>query len=115
MSHVTVKKLNGVVILTPKGQLTGGEETIELENLIRDLATDGNSQLIIDLGQTEFINSWALGVLIGGHVNYSKRQGKVKLSNIGDRISSILQITKLVRIFDVYETTDKAIASFARD
>jgi anti-sigma B factor antagonist len=114
MSKVKVSKLDGIVVLAPRGQLVGGEETTELEQRIRDLAAEGNKHLIIDLGEVDFINSWALGVLIGGHVNYSKREGHIKLANMSKRIDQLLVITKLVRIFEIYETVDEASASFAQ-
>ena len=113
MTHVKVKRLNGVVVATPRGFLVGGEETDQLETLIRDLATEGNQHLIINLGETQHINSTALGVLITGHTNYARRGGQMKLCNVDKRIQNIFVITKLSLVFDVYDSEDKAIASFA--
>jgi anti-sigma B factor antagonist len=113
MSQVKMKKLNGIIVLSPRGQLVGGDETTELEQKLKDLAVEGNRKLIIDLSDVEFINSWALGVLIGGHVNYSKREGHIKLASMSKRIDQLLVITKLVRIFEIYESIDEASASFA--
>lgn len=112
MSHVKVSKIGDVVVLAPRGQLVGGDETTELEQKLKDLAVEGNKKLVIDLGEVEFINSWALGVLIGGHVNYSKREGHIKLANMSKRIDQLLVITKLVRIFEMYETVDEASKEF---
>lgn len=113
MQHVKVKNLDNVVVLTPKGYLVGGEETDELEKYIRDLATEGNKWLVINLGETQHINSTALGVLITGHTNYARRGGQMKLAQVDKRIQNIFVITKLSLVFDVYETEEKAIASFA--
>jgi len=54
-----------------------------------------------------------LGVLITGHTNYAKRQGQMKLCSVDKRIQNIFVITKLSLVFDVYDSEDKAIASFA--
>jgi len=113
MQHVKVRRLNGVVVATPRGYLVGGEETDELEKLIRDLAAEGNLHLVINLGDTQHINSTALGVLITGHTNYAKRQGQMKLCSVDKRIQNIFVITKLSLVFDVYDSEEKAIASFA--
>jgi anti-sigma B factor antagonist len=113
MQHVKVKRLNGVVVAQPRGYLVGGEETDELEKLIRDLATEGNVHLVINLGETQHINSTALGVLITGHTNYARRGGQMKLCSVDKRIQNIFVITKLSLVFDVYDTEEKAIASFA--
>ena len=113
MQHVKVKELEEVVVLTPKGYLVGGEETDELEKHIRDRAEGGNKWLVINLGDTQHINSTALGVLITGHTNYAKRGGQMKLCNVDKRIQNIFVITKLSLVFDVYESEEKALASFA--
>jgi anti-sigma B factor antagonist len=114
MKYVKVKRLEGVAVLTPHGYLVGGDETDELQKLIQDLANEGNDCLVVNLSDTEFINSWALGVLIGGHVNYAKRGARMKLSNVTDRIKNIFVITKLISVFEVYESEELALASFAR-
>jgi anti-sigma B factor antagonist len=113
MQHVKVKRLDGVVVATPRGYLVGGEETDELEKVIRDLAAEGNLCLVINLGETQHINSTALGVLITGHTNYAKRQGQMKLCNVDKRIQNIFVITKLSLVFDVYDNEEKAITSCA--
>ena len=113
MQHVKVKRLNGVVVAQPRGYLVGGEETDELEKLIRELSTEGNVHLVINLGETQHINSTALGVLITGHTNYARRGGQMKLCSVDKRIQNIFVITKLSLVFDVYDTEEKAIASFA--
>ncbi len=112
MARLKEKKINDIWVLTPQGQLVGGDETTELEEKIRNLASEGNQSLVIDLTEVEFINSWALGVLIGGHVNYSKRGGHIKLASMSKRIDQLLVITKLVRIFEVHSSLDEAIKSF---
>ncbi len=112
MKHVKVKRAEGCVILTPHGYLVGGEETDELQRLVQDLANEGNTCLVINLGETEFINSWALGVLIGAHVNYAKRGAHVRLCCAGERLRSLFAITKLSTVFEIAETEAKAIAGF---
>ena len=111
--HVKRKTLEGIEILTPRGYLVGGEETDELEKLIRDLSAAGNLHLLIDLGETQNINSTALGVLITAHTNYLRRGGQMKLCRVDSRIKNIFVITKLSLVFDVYDDVETAIASFA--
>ena len=113
MAHVRVERKGDIVVLAPKGQLVGGDETTaELEKSIRDLANEGNMKLLLDMGEVDFINSWALGVIIGAHANYSKRNAQIKISSLNPRNSQLMTITKLVRIFDIHDTSDAALASF---
>lgn len=107
------RQVGSVAILYPKGYLTGGEETDELAQSINALSEGGNKNLIINLGETQHLNSTALGVLISAHTNYVKRGGQMKLCAVDKRIENIFVITKLSLVFDVYPTEEQAIASFA--
>src|SRR5262245_11344095 len=107
------REVGGVKILTPKGYLTGGDETDELDKAIEQLSETGNKALVINLGETQHLNSTALGVLIRAHTNYVRRGGQMKLCSVDKRIENIFVITKLSLVFDVYPNEDQAIASFA--
>ncbi len=107
------RQVANIVILSPKGYLTGGDETEELENTIKGLGEGGNKHLLINLSETQHLNSTALGVLISAHANYTRRNGQMKLCAVDQRIQNIFVITKLVNVFDVYPNEQQAIASFA--
>jgi anti-sigma B factor antagonist len=106
------RQVGSIAILTPKGHLMGGEETEELERAIKKLAEDGNKHLVINLSETQHLNSTALGVLISAHSSYVRRGGQMKLAAVDKRIENIFVITKLSLVFDVYSTEEQAIASF---
>jgi len=110
---VTELKEGEIVILEPKGNFVGGEETDELRDTIKKYADSGNKKLIIDLGGVSYLNSTALGVLISSHANYTKREGKVKLCQINKNLENLFVITKLSLIFDSYPNQEEAIASFS--
>lgn len=107
------RQVGSIVVLSPKGYLTGGEETEELEQAIKALSEAGNKHLVINLGETQHLNSTALGVLISAHSNYVRRGGQMKLCSVDKRIENIFVITKLSMVFDVYPSEEQAIASFA--
>jgi anti-sigma B factor antagonist len=106
------RQVGNIVVLSPKGYLTGGDETDELEKAIKTLSEAGNKNLILNLADTQHLNSTALGVLISAHTNYVRRGGQMKLCSIDKRIENIFVITKLSLVFDVYPGEDQAIASF---
>ena len=106
------RQVESIAILTPKGYLSGGDETEELERAIKTLADGGNKQLIINLADTQHLNSTALGVLISAHSSYVRRGGQMKLCAVDKRIENIFVITKLSLVFDVFPTEQQAIASF---
>jgi anti-sigma B factor antagonist len=110
---ITELKEGEIIILEPKGNYVGGEETDDLRDTIKKYADMGNKKLIIDLGGVSYLNSTALGVLISSHANYTKRDGKVKLCQINKNLENLFVITKLSLIFDSYPNQEEAIASFA--
>ncbi|HMS66411.1 MAG TPA: STAS domain-containing protein [Ignavibacteria bacterium] len=102
----------GIIILAPKGNFVGGDETDELREAIKTISESDNKKLIIDLGDVLYLNSTALGVLISAHANYSKRNGKVKLCQLNKNLENLFVITKLALIFDSFTTQEEAIKSF---
>jgi anti-sigma B factor antagonist len=100
-------------VVEVKGSLVGGEETDELSNAVADFVEQGNKKLIIDLSKVDYLNSTAIGVLVKAHTTYKKHQGQVKLCGINKNINNIFVITKLTMVFDVCESRDDAMKSFA--
>lgn len=114
MASIKVTELTdkGIIILQPKGNFVGGDETDELRDLIKKYSELTNKKLVIDLGDVLYLNSTALGVLISAHANYSKREGKIKLCQLNKNLENLFVITKLALIFDSYPTQEEAIKSF---
>lgn len=108
---ITRQDDKGIVILEPKGNFVGGEETDDLRDTIKKLSDEGNKKLVIDLGDVLYLNSTALGVLIAAHANYAKREGVIKICRLNKNIENLFVITKLSLIFDSYPTQKAALES----
>ena len=113
MKRIREKRLNGIVVLSPKGNLTGGDETDELRDALKALLEQEVSCVVINFLETEFITSMALGVLIAAHASFTKRGKRINLCNLDKKIWNLLVITRLSLTFDVYEDEEKAIAGCA--
>ncbi|MEW5798619.1 MAG: STAS domain-containing protein [Bacteroidota bacterium] len=103
-----------VVVLEPKGSLVGGDETDELKKTVHTLLEQGNRKLIVDLGDVEYLNSSAIGVLVSAHTSYMNRQGKMILCNVNKSITNVFVVTKLSTIFSSAETREDAIYAIAK-
>lgn len=103
-----------IFLLEPKGSFIGGDETDDLKFAIREIANNGNLKLIIDLGDVDYLNSTALGVLISAHANYKKREGEIKLTRLNKNLENLFVITKLSLIFDCFGSQQEAIDSFTK-
>ncbi len=108
-----VKEQYNAVVIELKGNVMGGEDTKEFNELLHKLTDEGKKNLVLDLGEVKFMNSSGLGMLIGGLTTMKKIDGHLKLARVTDKIESLLIITKLITIFEFYETVDEAVKSFA--
>lgn len=109
MSQIRVEEQIGGAILHLKGQFIGGEETDQLRDTLREIATQKQNSLIINLEKVTYLNSTALGVLISAHANFVKRAGKIILCNVSKSLENIFVITKLTLVFTISESLDDAV------
>ena len=113
MATKTTTLQSGTIgVLEVKGSLIAGEETDELRAAVADFVEQGNKKLIIDLSKVTYLNSTAIGVLVGAHYSYTRNKGLVRLCGINKNINNIFVITKLTMVFDVCDTRDDAVKAF---
>lgn len=110
---IKVKEKYEAVILELKGNVMGGEDTKDFNELLHKLIDDGKKNIIIDLSSVKFMNSSGLGMLIGGLTTVKKAEGRLILANVTDKIESLLIITKLITIFETADNVDEAAKIFA--
>lgn len=97
-----------IAIVTPKGSLVGGSETMDLHATIRVLIDAGNKKLIVDLGKVDLMTSRGISVMVEAHVNYTNRGGVVILCDL-DRIKNVFVVTRLISILTIEETLEGAL------
>ncbi|MDH3216494.1 MAG: STAS domain-containing protein [Candidatus Krumholzibacteria bacterium] len=102
------KELYGAVILELNGKLTGGPEAETFRNVFKALLEEGKKNIIVNLKKVDWINSTGLGILISGYTSVRKAGGDLVLCNVGDRIDSILYVTKLNLLFQSFDSEDAA-------
>jgi anti-sigma B factor antagonist len=104
------KQVHGDVhVLTPRKDLTGGDETKELSAYIADAVAKGGPKIVVDLGKVSFLNSTGLGALVAGHVSCKNHQGWLRLARISKRIDNLFLITKLTFVFETFDTVEEAL------
>lgn len=111
---LSYQERDGIVILEPKGKILGGPDATTLKDQLQSLIDTGKTKVIIDLAQVDYMNSTGLGILISTLTTLKRAQGELKLANVTDKIQSLLTITKLVTVFDDFESVDEAVAAFSR-
>jgi anti-sigma B factor antagonist len=106
------KDSGGITILEISGRITLGDESQQLRTKIKELLSQGKTRLVLDLANVSYIDSAGLGTLVGGYTSAYNMGAIMKLANLTKKFHEQLHITKLVTIFDVYNTVDEALQSF---
>jgi len=111
---VQQRELHGAVILELNGKLTGGPEAETFRSLFKTLAAEGKRNIIVNLKKVDWINSTGLGILIAGYSSLRTAGGDLVLCNVGDRIESILYVTKLNLLFLAFDSEEAAAEHFKK-
>lgn len=106
------REKDNVRILEVKGKVMGGPDATLFQDTLKAQIAKGHKRFIFDLGGVDWMNSSGLGILIGGYTTIKNAGGELKLSAVTDKIRSLFMITKLVTIFDTYESVEEALKSF---
>jgi anti-sigma B factor antagonist len=110
--QIVEKEISGVTVLTLSGRITLGEESNQLRTKIKDVLGQGVKRLVLDLGNVSYIDSAGLGTLVAGYTSAQSQGANMKLANLTKRFREQLNITKLVTVFDVYDSVSDAVKSF---
>ena len=102
-----------VMILDLKGTLTIGDGDELLKDKINSLVQQGHTKLILNLADVPYIDSGGLGQVVRTYTTVKQHNGSLKLMNVTKRIEDLLAITKLLTVFDVFETEQEALQSFS--
>ena len=109
----STRGLGGVVIVDCSGKIVMGDETAFLRHQVKDLLNESR-QIVLNLAEVNYLDSTGLGTLVGLYTSARSAGGEIKLAGLTGRVKDLLQITKLVSIFEFYNTTEEAASSFNR-
>ena len=107
------RNVNGITIVDCNGRIVFGEESALLRDTLKKLIVE-NSQIILNLGGISYVDSGGLGTLVALYTTAQNAGGAVKLANLTQRVGDLLQVTKLLTVFEVYDSVEKAIESFKK-
>jgi anti-sigma B factor antagonist len=110
---IGARKVDGVTVLDLSGRLVLGEESAALRDTLKDVAGKGQKKILLNLADVSYIDSSGLGALVSGYTTFTSNQGQLKLLNLTKKIHDLLQITKLLTVFEVYNDEKTAISSFS--
>ncbi len=104
--------IGDVTILDLKGKMTLGEGDELLKDKINSLIHQGQKKLLLNLEGVPYIDSAGLGEIVRTYTTVSRQGGNLKLVNLTKRITDLLSITKLLTVFETFDTEPEALKSF---
>jgi len=108
----SIHETNGVGILQLHGRLALGEATRQVRDAVKELAAQGQTKILLDVADVDYIDSAGLGTLVACYSTVQNGGGQLKLLHVGGKLREQLAITKLVTVFENFEDEARAVASF---
>jgi anti-sigma B factor antagonist len=112
--RMSTRTLDGVMVVDCSGRLVFGEESASLRDMVKKILAQ-SPKVVLNLHDVNHVDSGGLGTLVSLFTSARNAGGAVKLARLSQRVGDLLQITKLVTIFEVFDDEEKAARSFARD
>src|SRR5213594_178447 len=110
---LNTRTLDGVTVVDCNGRIVFGEESAILRDTLKKLINE-NKRVVLNLGGISYIDSGGLGTLVALYTTAHNAGGAIKLIRLTQRVGDLLQVTKLVTIFEVFDTEEKAVESFRK-
>ena len=107
------KLSDGIVVVDAGGRLVFGEETSALREKVKALVNPG-ARIVLSLADVTYIDSGGLGTLVALYTTARNADASIKLAKLTKRVGDLLQVTKLLTVFDVYDSEEEAVNSLRK-
>ena len=106
------RTVEGVKVIDCVGRIVFGDEASQLSETVKRELAD-NNRVVLNLGEVSYIDSGGIGTMVSLFTTARNAGGDIKLANLTKRVGDLLQITKLITVFESYDSEDKAAAAFS--
>jgi anti-sigma B factor antagonist len=110
--RMTERQLGAVTILDLAGAITIDEGVERLRDKINSLVTQARTSVVLNLAEISYIDSSGLGQLVSCHRSLAGTTGRLQLLHVSKRNLSLLSLTGLATIFDLFDSEEEAVRSF---
>ena len=111
--EIDERTIGDVVVLDIKGRVQLGDGDEMLKDKVNSLLNQGRKKIVLNLAEVPYIDSAGLGEVVRTFTTVSRQGGSLKLLNLTKRITDLLAITKLLTVFDTYDSEQDAVQSFS--
>ena len=111
--QIDERNVGDVMVLDVKGKVTLGEGDEMLKDKVNSLVNQGHKKIVLNLAEVPYIDSAGLGEIVRTYTTVSRQGGSLKLLNLTKRITDLLSITKLLTVFETFDSEGEAVRSFS--
>ena len=111
---LTKRTVDGILVVECSGRIVFGEESSLLRDEIRNAIQQNTKRIVLNLGDVNYIDSGGLGTLVALHTTAHNAGASIKLANLTKRVGDLLQVTKLLTVFEVYNSEQEALDAFRK-
>ena len=111
--NISNKQVGDVSLVALRGRIILGEGSSALRERVKDLVGDGKKIIVLNMTNVTYIDSAGLGALVAAHVSAKKESAVLLLSDLGTKFHEVMQVTRLLTVFNVFATEADAISSLA--
>ncbi len=112
MLKITKEKFKDVAVLKLDGKLVIGDEVEQFRKAVSETIKEGDKKIVIDLSNLSYMDSTGLGELVRAYTTVKKANGELKLASLTEKVKDLMFMTKLLTIFENYDTVEEAAGSF---
>jgi len=109
---ITKRTVDGILAFECSGRIVFGDESSLLRDEVKKAIGDGAKRIVLNLGEVSYIDSGGLGTLVALHTTAHNAGGSIKLASLTKRVGDLLQVTKLLTVFEVYNSEYEALEAF---
>ena len=111
---MTKREVEGVSVVALDGRIVLGEESNALREKLKSLIAEGKKKIVLNMDNIKYIDSSGLGALVAAHCSAKTQGASLRLCHLGSKFQQVMQITKLLTVFEVCDTEAAAVASFSK-
>ena len=110
--QIAERSAGNVIVLDLSGQITFTQGDLVFKDKIHSLVHQGHKNILVNMAKVTHVDSAGLGELVGAYTTLARAGGSMKLVNLTQRLTDLLTITKLLTVFDTFNSEQEALKTF---
>ena len=112
--QIAERESGAVTVLDLSGKITLGEDGNLLKDKLQSLLHQNKKNILFNLAQVSYVDSAGLGAIVSAYTTVTREGGSLKLANVTKKLQDLLSITKLLTVFETFDSEDEALRSYKK-